>query len=93
MIVSSPVSYPIAKVLDFLLGEHKFGRFNASQLGGLIEMHSYKALKEMKSHGHDFDCQSFGSDEFNTKKVAHLQQSQIDFAKGILKQELKTAGD
>ena len=85
MYATIPVSWPIAKLLDYLLGEHKFGRFNASQFGGLIEMHSLKALKEMEHHNHDYDCESFGSDKDNMKKVVKLRQTQIEFAKGILK--------
>ena len=40
MIATSPVSYPLAKILDMLLGEHKATRFNNSQLSAIIEMHS-----------------------------------------------------
>lgn len=72
MYFTAPVSWPIAKLLDFLLGEHKFGRFNASQLGGLIEMHSYQTLKEMREHNHEYECESFGSDHDNVKKVVEL---------------------
>jgi len=61
MILTFPVSYTIAKLLDYLLGGHKYGRFNPSQLSGLIEMHSYKALKEMREHGHEYECNSYGS--------------------------------
>lgn len=50
MKVTSPVSYPIAKVLDWILGEHKITRFNASQLSAIIDIHSKNSLEALKGH-------------------------------------------
>ena len=45
-----PVSYPIAKILDWILGEHKITRFNASQLSAIIDLHSKHQLDNIKDH-------------------------------------------
>lgn len=39
MIISFPISYPIAKVLDHYFGEHSATRFNKNQLVAFIELH------------------------------------------------------
>ena len=44
------ISWPISKVLDVILGEHKITRFNASQLGAIIKMHSERVLEEIHDH-------------------------------------------
>ena len=46
-------------------------------------MHSYKALKEMKDHGHDF----------SRGDIVELNQTQVDFGKGLFKQSQTKAGD
>ena len=50
MKVTFLVSYPIAKILDWILGEHKITRFNASQLSAIIDMHSKHQLEMIKEH-------------------------------------------
>ena len=45
MYATAPVSWPIAKVLDMILGEHKLTRFNNSQLRAIVDMHCKSALK------------------------------------------------
>jgi len=47
MVVSSPISYPIAKLLDYLLGEHHKSRFLNNDLKTLIELHTINALEKM----------------------------------------------
>ena len=47
MIITCPVSWPIAKILDMLLGEHTLQRFDNSQLRKLIMLHSMDALKKV----------------------------------------------
>jgi hypothetical protein len=44
------VSYPIGKLLDYLLGENKFKRYDNDQLKNLVLLHSVKALKEVEDH-------------------------------------------
>ena len=39
------ISYPIAKALDMILGEHMATRYSNSDLKALIELHSYHALE------------------------------------------------
>ncbi len=44
------ISYPIGKILDKLLGEHKFQRYDNDQLKKLVLLHSVKALQEVEDH-------------------------------------------
>ena len=53
MIVTSPISWPIAKILDIILGEHKLIRFNTSQLKALIKMHTEKELNIIGEHHYE----------------------------------------
>lgn len=47
MWVTSPISYPIAKSLDYLLGEHHKSRFLNTDLKALIELHTFNSLQKM----------------------------------------------
>lgn len=47
MYLSSPISFPIAKLLDFLLGQHSKSRFLNNDLKALIELHTINALEKM----------------------------------------------
>lgn len=43
------VTYPLSKILDYVLGEHHdITRFKNDQLKILVNMHSQKALQELK---------------------------------------------
>jgi metal transporter CNNM len=53
MIFTSPISYPIAKLLDHLLGEHHKSRFINNDLKALIELHTFNALEKINVGGHD----------------------------------------
>lgn len=55
-----PVSYPIAKILDSILGEHKITRFNASQLSAIIDIHSKNQVEAIKDH---IECKDFGNNQ------------------------------
>jgi len=44
------ISFPIAKFLDWLLGEHKFQRYDNDQLKKLVLLHSVNALKSVEDH-------------------------------------------
>ena len=50
MWATSPVSWPIGKLLDRVLGEHTIDRFNNSELKALILLHSEKALDDAFHH-------------------------------------------
>lgn len=51
MYLTFPISYPIAKLLDSLMGHHEVQRFNNDELRNLILLHSKQALQEMnKDH-------------------------------------------
>lgn len=53
MNISFPVSYPIALLLDHLLGKHSKSRFLNTDLKGLIELHTLEALEKLsKEQGH-----------------------------------------
>ena len=76
MKLTMPVSYPIAKVLDMILGEHKITRYNASQLAAIIEIHSMKSLDIIKGH---IETKGFG------KNVSvGLNMHQTKMIKGVL---------
>ena len=51
MWVTSPVTWPLGKCLDFMMGVHKLQRYNNEELKHLILLHTKKALKEVsQSH-------------------------------------------
>ena len=50
MWVTFPISWPIAKILDFMLGEHHLFRYNNDQLKKLVMLHSIHALKKVEDH-------------------------------------------
>lgn len=53
MYISFPFSYPIAMILDYLLGKHSKSRFVNTDLKGLIELHTMEALAKIASEeGH-----------------------------------------
>ena len=47
MIVTYPVSYPIALLMDWIIGTHGKSRFCNSDLRSLIELHTVDALKNL----------------------------------------------
>jgi len=52
MWITSPLSWPIAKVLDAFMGEHTVFRFDNDQLKYLIMLHSKQAIEDLQ-HGPD----------------------------------------
>ncbi len=44
------ISWPIGWLLDKLLGEHKFQRYDNDQLKKLVMLHSIQALKKVEEH-------------------------------------------
>lgn len=47
MWITSPISYPIAKLLDKLMGDHEVQRYNNEELRYLILLHTKQALSQM----------------------------------------------
>jgi metal transporter CNNM len=53
MYVTFVISYPIALILDYLLGKHSKSRFVNTDLKGLIELHTMEALAKIaREEGH-----------------------------------------
>jgi CBS domain containing-hemolysin-like protein len=53
MWITCIISWPLAKLLDCLLGEHKFQRYDNDQLKKLVMLHSVNALKKVEEHIED----------------------------------------
>jgi len=51
MRITSPISWPLAKILDYLMGEHEITRFNNVELKHLIKLHTKDALKDVSFTG------------------------------------------
>ena len=59
MYISYPISYPIALILDYLVGKHSKSRFVNTDLKGLIELHTHEALERLrKEEGHHHEQHS-----------------------------------
>lgn len=50
MYITFPISYPVAKLLDHLVGKHSKSRFVNTDLKGLIELHTIEALEKLDVH-------------------------------------------
>ena len=74
------VAYPIAKILDCILGEHMATRYSNNDLKALIELHSYHALAAINKATDGIDGGS-GLRPYQTKMI----QSVIDFRAGTVK--------
>lgn len=61
MAFTSPISWPLSKLLDRLLGEHKLTRFSAPELKAIIELHSSEMIAQIKKEGllDDDDVKTF----------------------------------
>ena len=66
MIVVGVIAYPIAKLLDYLLGEHHAIRYTNHDLKALIELHSLAALQETLG---DPGLGGFGLQAYQTKMI------------------------
>lgn len=50
MYVTLPISYPLAWLLDKLMGEHEIKRFDNEELKNLMLLHAKSALKSLEDH-------------------------------------------
>ena len=53
MVITYPISYPIALLMDFVIGIHGKNRFCNSDLRSLIELHTYDAMKQIDEDNND----------------------------------------
>ena len=81
MIITFPLSYPIAKFMDCIIGLPHKSRFCNSDLKSLIELHTQETLRQLNL-GNDKDGNNFG-----------LSQQQVKLIKGILDAHDKKVGD
>ena len=59
MWVTCPLSWPIGKLLDKIMGEHTIQRFDNDQLRYLILLHSKQALAQMEHLPEDIEGLNF----------------------------------
>lgn len=81
MICVGIIAYPIAKLLDCLLGEHHPIRYTNTDLKALIELHSYKALQETLEHP---AVGGVGLQGYQTKMMQGAIDIQSHFVKEIM---------
>lgn len=81
MIAVGIIAYPIAKLLDCILGEHHAIRYTNNDLKALIELHSYKALQETLDHP---SLAGFGLQGYQTKMIQGAIDSQNVKIKDIM---------
>lgn len=61
MYITSPLSKPIARLLDYLLGAHHKSRFLNNDLKALIELHTFNSLEKINMNNDDsHDKEKFG---------------------------------
>lgn len=65
MRITSPISWPLARILDHLMGEHEIERFNNVELGHLIKLHTKDALRDVS-----FDGEAVGLDHHQAEMIA-----------------------
>jgi len=63
MYITIPLSWPIGKLLDKLMGEHELQRYNNEELKHLILLHTKKALDDLDSDDVPDDVE--GLDDYN----------------------------
>ena len=80
--LSAPVTWPIAKSLDCLLGEHKLVRYDNEKLKALVKMHCIDCLKNETHH----DVTDNGLDRLQIRMIQSAITSKAKVAHEIEKQ-------
>lgn len=93
MILTSPISWPIGKLLDCILGEHKLTRYSGKQLQAIIKLNTESALSELKTHGHGVEQPDIGAEEnelglpaFQAALVCQILMSKVKIANDVIKE-------
>ena len=87
MRATAPVSWPIAKLLDFILGEHKHTRYNHNQLKAIVDMHSNKQLNEEEIK-HHIAWSELGTEDSKTQLCKGLNKMESNVIKGALNMKI-----
>ena len=80
MYITIPLSWPIGKLLDKLMGEHELQRYNNDELKQLILLHTKKALEDLDSDHVPDDVE--GLEDYN----AQLISGALEFSKKNVKE-------
>ena len=80
MYITIPLSWPIGKLLDKLMGEHELQRYNNDELKQLILLHTKKALDDLDSDHVPDDVE--GLYDYN----ANLISGALEFSKKNVKE-------
>jgi metal transporter CNNM len=78
MYVSSPISFPIAKLLDLLLGQHTKSRFINNDLKALIELHTINALEKLNIIDKKQEKDSGVPNSLNPTQISSTQMAHFD---------------
>lgn len=79
MYLSSPISFPISKLLDILLGHHSKSRFLNNDLKALIELHTINALEKMNIIEKKIDIESnINANVSSSLKNTQMQSSYLN---------------
>eukprot|EP00344_Euplotes_crassus_P003404 CAMPEP_0196996352 /NCGR_PEP_ID=MMETSP1380-20130617/2254_1 /TAXON_ID=5936 /ORGANISM="Euplotes crassus, Strain CT5" /LENGTH=550 /DNA_ID=CAMNT_0042412287 /DNA_START=71 /DNA_END=1723 /DNA_ORIENTATION=+ len=77
------ISYPIAKILDCILGEHMATRYSNNDLKALIELHSYHALEAM-DHEQNWKAENRGLKPYQTKMIKSVLDTKDGFVDKLM---------
>jgi metal transporter CNNM len=93
MYISSPISYPLGHLLDYLLGKHTKSRFHNCDLIALIELHTHNALKKLNAvedqdYHNDKMKKNFAEDIGLNDDQANLMISAIEMNKKKAKEKM-----
>ena len=91
MIVTYPVSYPIALLMDWIIGTHGKSRFCNSDLRSLIELHTVDALKNLDVV--EDEHQDSEKKELKEGEKIGLSKEQVNYMVGALDISSKKAFD
>jgi CBS domain containing-hemolysin-like protein len=80
MYITIPLSWPIGKLLDKVMGEHELQRYNNDELKQLILLHTKKALEDLDSDHVPDDVE--GLEDYN----AQLISGALEFSKKNVKE-------